>query len=87
MQAIAQQKADPVLLHHADWIASLFSDQRDHTDWHNAARLGYDAAAQAYPSWLQHQVGCFILRIAMLLHESLTAVYCMACLPISCNTS
>lgn len=56
MQAVAKEGAEPVLLHHADWIASLFTEKHDHTDWHNAARLGFDAAAEAYPPWLLTQV-------------------------------
>ncbi|KAL0018550.1 hypothetical protein WJX77_000356 [Trebouxia sp. C0004] len=43
------------LLHHADWMASLLHGSFTCTDWHNAARLGYNAASQAYPPWLLAQ--------------------------------
>lgn len=46
---------EPGLLHHADWVASLLHGRHTCTDWHNAARLGYDAAAGAYPPWLLAQ--------------------------------
>ena len=48
--------ADPGLLHHADWLASLLHGRRTCSDWHNAARLGFDAATGAYPPWLLKQV-------------------------------
>jgi len=36
-------------------MASLLHGSFTCTDWHNAARLGYNAASQAYPPWLLSQ--------------------------------
>lgn len=56
LQAV-QECREPRLLHHADWVASLLHGHRDSSDWNNALKLGYDPAAEAYPSWLIAQVG------------------------------
>ncbi|KAL3135959.1 hypothetical protein ABBQ32_007003 [Trebouxia sp. C0010 RCD-2024] len=56
-----QAKADgysPVLLHHADWLASLLTDRRDTSDWNNTLKLGYDPEAEQWPPWLLSQVCC-----------------------------
>ena len=53
---VHDEGGDPGLLHHADWLASLLHGRRTCSDWHNAARLGFDAAAGAYPAWLLKQV-------------------------------
>lgn len=45
----------PVLLHHADWLASLLTGRRDTSDWNNTLKLGYDPEAQCYPDWLLAQ--------------------------------
>lgn len=53
-----QAKADgysPVLLHHADWLASLLTDRRDTSDWNNTLKLGYDPEAEQWPPWLISQ--------------------------------
>ena len=53
----AQQRgAEPRLLHHADWLASLLHGRRDESDWNNALKLGFDPGAEAYPDWLLAQV-------------------------------
>lgn len=57
--AAMQAKADgysPVLLHHADWLASLLTDRRDTSDWNNTLKLGYDPEAEQWPPWLISQV-------------------------------
>ncbi|KAL3145457.1 hypothetical protein ABBQ32_003285 [Trebouxia sp. C0010 RCD-2024] len=54
-QKARDEGGDPGLLHHADWLASLLHGRRTCSDWHNAARLGFDAAAGAYPAWLLKQ--------------------------------
>lgn len=56
-QAAAAGGARPLLLHQADWLASLLHGQRGVSDWNNALKLGYDPGAQAYPEWLMKQVG------------------------------
>ena len=48
--------AEPRVLHHADWVASLLHGRRDASDWHNALKLGFDPGAEAYPDWLLGQV-------------------------------
>ena len=47
----------PVLLHHADWLASLLTDRRDTSDWNNTLKLGYDPEGEQWPPWLLSQVG------------------------------
>ncbi len=42
------------LLHQADWLAFLLHGQLGISDWHNALKLGYDPAAEAYPDWFAH---------------------------------
>jgi sugar (pentulose or hexulose) kinase len=54
-QAAAAQGRSPVLLHQADWLASLLHGQRDVSDWNNALKLGFDPGAEAYPPWLTAQ--------------------------------
>ena len=68
----------PVLLHHADWLASLLTDRRDTSDWNNTLKLGYDPQAEQWPSWLMSQVrpfsacphksyiGLFVLEAALI---------------------
>lgn len=51
------------LLHQADWLAFWLHGQLGLSDYHNALKLGYDAAALTYPSWLQ------ALEIAALLPQ------------------
>lgn len=51
------------LLHQADWLAFWLHGQLGLSDYHNALKLGYDAAALSYPSWLQE------LEIAPLLPQ------------------
>ena len=46
----------PVLLHHADWLASLLTGRRDTSDWNNTLKLGYDPEAECWPEWLLSQV-------------------------------
>ena len=46
----------PVLLHHADWLASLLTDRRDTSDWNNTLKLGYDPEGERWPPWLLSQV-------------------------------
>ncbi|WP_299044663.1 FGGY-family carbohydrate kinase [uncultured Thermosynechococcus sp.] len=46
--------ASAVLVHQADWLAFLLHGQLGISDWHNALKLGYDAAKEAYPDWLNH---------------------------------
>ena len=46
----------PVLLHHADWLASLLTDRRDTSDWNNTLKLGYDPEGEQWPPWLLSQV-------------------------------
>lgn len=46
--------AGAVLVHQADWLAFLLHGQLGISDWHNALKLGYDAAKEAYPDWLNH---------------------------------
>lgn len=43
------------LLHQADWLAGQLHGNWNATDWHNALKLGYDPAAEAYPPWLLSQ--------------------------------
>lgn len=43
------------LMHQADWLASLLHGHLGISDYNNALKLGYDAAAQAYPGWLSSQ--------------------------------
>lgn len=45
----------PVLLHHADWLASLLTGRRDTSDWNNTLKLGYDPEAECWPAWLLSQ--------------------------------
>jgi hypothetical protein len=56
-QAAAAGGAQPLLLHQADWLASLLHGQRGVSDWNNALKLGYDPGTEAYPQWLAQQVG------------------------------
>jgi len=43
---------DLALLHQADWLAFLLHGQVGLSDYHNALKLGYDAARLNYPDWL-----------------------------------
>lgn len=43
-----------VLVHQADWLAFLLHGQLGISDWHNALKLGYDPAKEAYPDWFNH---------------------------------
>ncbi|MDR5638479.1 MULTISPECIES: FGGY-family carbohydrate kinase [unclassified Thermosynechococcus] len=43
-----------VLVHQADWLAFLLHGQLGISDWHNALKLGYDPAKEAYPDWFSH---------------------------------
>ncbi|DBA69471.1 hypothetical protein WJX79_006379 [Trebouxia sp. C0005] len=54
-QQAEERGCEAGLLHHADWMASLLHGSFTCTDWHNAARLGYNAASQAYPPCLLAQ--------------------------------
>lgn len=54
----------PVLLHQADWLASLLTGRRDTSDWNNALKLGFDPAAETYPDWLLSQVSHWPLDLA-----------------------
>lgn len=54
-QEAAARGAAPVLLHQADWLASLLHGRRDVSDWNNALKLGFDPEAEAYPEWLLAQ--------------------------------
>ncbi|DBB14894.1 TPA: hypothetical protein ACH3X3_004495 [Trebouxia sp. C0006] len=54
-QQAKQDGYSPVLLHHADWLASLLTGRRDTSDWNNTLKLGYDPEAQCYPDWLLAQ--------------------------------
>lgn len=51
----------PVLLHHADWLASLLTGRRDTSDWNNTLKLGYDPEAERWPDWLLSQVSALAL--------------------------
>jgi D-ribulokinase len=42
------------LMHQADWLAFLLHGQLGISDYHNSLKLGYDAAALAYPEWFRH---------------------------------
>ena len=59
MTVLLQAEEDgykPVLLHQADWLASLLTGRRDTSDWNNALKLGFDPGTEAYPDWLLSQV-------------------------------
>ncbi|MFN4278688.1 FGGY-family carbohydrate kinase [Thermosynechococcus sp.] len=43
-----------VVVHQADWLAFLLHGQLGISDWHNALKLGYDPAQEAYPDWFEH---------------------------------
>ncbi len=60
------RRMDSLLLHHADWLASLLTGRRDTSDWNNTLKLGYDPEAQCYPDWLLAQVSCAVLCCAVL---------------------
>ena len=45
-----------VLLHHADWLASLLTDRQDTSGWNNTLKLGYDPEGERWPPWLLPQV-------------------------------
>ena len=62
----------PVLLHHADWLASLLTGRRDTSDWNNTLKLGYDPEAQEWPAWLLAQVTA---ATSALLGDSITSRY------------
>ena len=55
-QKAAAAGAEPVLLHQADWLASLLHGRRDVSDWNNALKLGFDPETETYPEWLQGKV-------------------------------
>ncbi|BAY51150.1 putative sugar kinase [Thermostichus vulcanus NIES-2134] len=48
--------ANVVFLHQADWLAFLLHGQLGISDWHNALKLGYDPAKEAYPDWFSHPI-------------------------------
>jgi hypothetical protein len=56
-QHAASEGRRPVLLHQADWLASLLHGERGASDWNNALKLGFDPGREAYPEWLMAQVG------------------------------
>lgn len=37
----------------ASWLAAMLTGQPGCTDYHNALKLGYDAAARAWPDWMR----------------------------------
>ena len=83
--AQAQQGgAEPGLLHHADWIASLLHAKWSCSDWHNAARLGYDAAAASYPDWLLSQA-CTLTPGLLQFSHSFIKHNC--CVETACNAN
>jgi hypothetical protein len=45
-----------MLLHQADWLASLLHERREVSDWNNALKLGFDPEVEAYPQWLHGKV-------------------------------
>ncbi|QLL29543.1 FGGY-family carbohydrate kinase [Thermosynechococcus sichuanensis E542] len=47
-------RGNAVLVHQADWLAFLLHGQLGISDWHNALKLGYDPAKEAYPDWFRH---------------------------------
>jgi sugar (pentulose or hexulose) kinase len=40
------------LLHQADYIGYLLHGKLGHSDWNNSLKLGFDPAAEQYPSWI-----------------------------------
>ena len=48
----AQEEYAPIVLHQADYLASLLHSKRRVTDYNNALKLGYDPGAEEYPDWL-----------------------------------
>lgn len=54
-QAAAAAGRRPVILHQADWLASLLHGLRTVTDWNNALKLGFDPGSEQYPTWLTDQ--------------------------------
>lgn len=47
---------DPLLLHHADWVARLLHGVVGVSDWNNALKLGFDPDIPDFPPWLRSQV-------------------------------
>jgi len=41
------------LMHQADWLAFQLHGQPGISDYHNCLKLGYDPAAEAYPTWIE----------------------------------
>ena len=44
-----------VLMHQSDWLLWLLHGRYGVSDYNNALKVGYDPAADAYPSWLMAQ--------------------------------
>lgn len=55
LAAAAAAGRAPLLLHQADWLASLLHGYRGVTDWNNALKLGFDPGTEEYPDFLADQ--------------------------------
>jgi sugar (pentulose or hexulose) kinase len=51
-----QGERQPILLHQADWLASLLHGDVEESggvsDWNNALKVGFDPMSESYPAWL-----------------------------------
>lgn len=61
LQAATEAGQDPLLLHHADWVARLLHGVVGVSDWNNALKLGFDPDIPDFPPWLRSQPWASVL--------------------------
>ncbi|MBI5753361.1 MAG: FGGY-family carbohydrate kinase [Hydrogenophilales bacterium] len=57
-------KAPAYFTDQASWLAAMLTGQPGYADYHNALKLGYDAAARAWPDWMRAlKVSAYLPRV------------------------